>query len=581
MADYDGSAATRAAGPISDNTVHVAPPVPGRSEHLALRALQVGAVAVVLAAVTWKQFELDRFYVPKELVLHITAVIAGLAGMRSIRRLPFTKTDVLLTAFVAAGAVSAIFATNGWIALRALAASASGVVIFRTARALRREGLAPRLLGAIAVAVVAGAATALLQTYGVETDFFSLNRAPGGTLGNRNSIAHMSAFGLPVILLMALRATHWTRWLVAGIGATLVAATLVLTRSRAGFLACGAVLFVLLAALILSPALRGHARTWLRVSLLVVLAGAGILGATFVPNSLNWRSDNPYLESLTGVANYREGSGRGRLVQYRQSLAMAVRNPVLGVGPGNWPVEYPDYAANGDPSLDGRSPGMTSNPWPSSDWIAFTSERGFAAVLLLMVALAGIGLRAMRQITRSPEPYEALGATALLASLVAAVVAGMFDAVLLLALPALLVFATLGALMPLDNIPREAEPLRPSSGSAVPDDGTSLPMRAAGPIEARGSVIGTAALIVLVFLAGVGALRSAAQLTAMGVYANTSSVAWLARASFIDPGGYELHVRLARRGSGLDRADRCEHALAARDLFPNAREARNLSDGCD
>jgi hypothetical protein len=66
----------------------------------------------------------------------------------------------------------------------------------------------------------------------------------------------------------------------------------------------------------------------------------------------------------------------------------------------------------------------------------------------------------------------------------------------------------------------------------------------------------------------------------MGIYANSSSTAWLSRAALIDPGGYRAHIRLARSGSGLNRQDRCAHARAARDLYPNAREARNLSDGC-
>ena len=507
----------------------------------------------MLVAVTWKEFELDRFYVPKELVLHVTALVAGLFAIGAIRRLGFTLVDLLLVSFVLAAAVSAAFATNGWLAVRAVAASASGVAIFLTARALRQEGLATPLLGAIAVAVVAGVCTSLLQTYGVETDFFSINRAPGGTLGNRNSIAHMAAFGLPIVLFMALRARHWTSWLVGGIGATLVATTLVLTRSRAGFLACGAVLVVLAAALIISPALRQHGRTWIRLVVMVALACGGIVAATFTPNALNWRSDNPYLESLAGVANYREGSGRGRLVQYRQSLRMAATYPVLGVGPGNWSVEYPDYAAAADPSLDRSEPGMTSNPWPSSDWVAFVSERGFPAALLLAFAFIGICARAMRRLVGVGDADEALGAAALLAMLLATTVAGMFDAVLLLALPTLLVFAALGALLPPAN---GAEP-------------------------GRFALAGGMAAVALVFLAAVGVFRSTAQLTGMAVYANTTSTAWLTRASLIDPGSYELHIRLARRGSGLGRDARCAHATAARDLFPNAREARNLSTGCE
>ena len=44
------------------------------------------------------------------------------------------------------------------------------------------------------------------------------------------------------------------------------------------------------------------------------------------------------------------------------------------------------YAARRDPSLDNSRGGMTANPWPSSDWVAYASERGPAAALLLLAA---------------------------------------------------------------------------------------------------------------------------------------------------------------------------------------------------
>src|SRR5690606_34693018 len=111
-----------------------------------------------------------------------------------------------------------------------------------------------------------------------------------------------------------------------------------------------------------------------------------------------------------------------------------------------WAVHYADYATGGDPSMSGRTPGTTANPWPSSDWVAFVAERGVPATLLLVLAFAGIAVRAMHRLFNTNEPEEAMRAAALLAMLLATVVAGMFDAVLLLALPALLVFAIAGAL---------------------------------------------------------------------------------------------------------------------------------------
>ena len=59
------------------------------------------------------------------------------------------------------------------------------------------------------------------------------------------------------------------------------------------------------------------------------------------------------LESIQNVASYDEGSGRGRLVQYERSLRMAAAHPLFGVGPGNWPVVYPKFAADNDPSMNG------------------------------------------------------------------------------------------------------------------------------------------------------------------------------------------------------------------------------------
>ena len=35
-----------------------------------------------------------------------------------------------------------------------------------------------------------------------------------------------------------------------------------------------------------------------------------------------------------------------------QRLRMAADHPLLGVGPGNWPVEYPRYTFSGDPAFD-------------------------------------------------------------------------------------------------------------------------------------------------------------------------------------------------------------------------------------
>lgn len=530
----------------------VTPHGPTRAERAALRAVQAGAVLAVLVAATYKTFELDRFYVPKELVLHLTALVAGLLCVGAARRAAVTWVDVLLLAFLALGAASAALATNPWWAARALGVAISGVVLFWVGRVLRQAGLGRPLLVALAVAAVLTAVTALAQTYGVRTDFFSLNRAPGGTLGNRNSIAHVAAFGLPLVLLSGLRAWRTLGFLFSAVGLAALAAALFLTRSRAAWLALVVVILVLAVGWFASRPVRRDRRAWLRMFALLSLGAGGVAAAFALPNTLRWASDSPYLETARGVVNYEEGSGRGRLIQYRNTLRMALDHPLLGVGPGNWPVVYPEYAQRRDPSLSRDEPGTTSNPWPSSDWVAFVATYGLPAFALLVLALLGIAAGGWRRLRTARDAEEGFGALALLAMLAGVAVVGAFDASLLLAWPTLIVWTAMGALWS----PELARPL-----------GVAPPARAA-------------ALLLLALLAGASALRTAGQLAAMAIYAEGAGRERLELAARLDPGNYRVRTRLARE-YGRRSPRRCEHALAARALLPNAEGARSLARRCD
>jgi O-antigen ligase len=505
-------------------------------------------VAAALVVSTHTMFDLDRFFVPKELVLHLTAVLAGLLALRALFRTAFNRIDWLLAGYLLLGMLSAALATNRWLALRAVTLSASGLVLFWVARGLRDAGLARPLLSALALAVVVAAATSLLQTYGVETLFFSQNRAPGGTLGNRNFVAHAAAFGVPLLFFSALGAAHRRARLLGTIGVMMVTAVLVITRSRAAWLAFAVVLLVLLLGVILAPALRRDGQTWRRLLSTAALTAVGVAAALAIPNTLHWRSDNPYLESMRRVADYQGGSGHGRLVQYRQSLLIAIRHPLFGVGPGNWPVEYPARAARNDPSMNDSEPGMTSNPWPSSDWVAWLVERGAPAVVLLALAFLAIARGGLRQLFKAADAEQALCAVALLGTVAAALMAGLFDAVLLLAFPALIVWTAAGAL----SVDHEIG--APATHPLVP----------------------RLIVVAVIAVAGVGVLRSTRQLQAMQLAATRSDRASLTRAVLLDPGAYRIQLRLARMGG----RGRCEHARAARALFPHAVAAIDATRGC-
>jgi O-antigen ligase len=539
--------------PQTDRTrPDVATPASSLFERAALVVLQVGAIAVVLAAVVYKQFELDRFFVPKELVLHAVATGAALCCLARARSLRISRVDQLLGVFLALGMISALFATNWWAAGRAVALSLSGATCFWSARVVARAGFARGLIAALALAGVVGAITALLQTYGLRIDAFSLNRAPGGTFGNRNFMAHLCVIVFPALLLCTLRAgsPRIFGWWAAAMA--MVAGALVLSRSRAAWLALIACAVVMLAfAYFAVRRARGFIR-WRRLPLLAVIAAAGGGLSLVIPNTLNWKSDSPYLETAKSVVNYREGSGRGRLVQYKNSARMSLHHPVFGVGPGNWSVVYPKFASPGDPSL--ASDGMTANPWPSSDWMTFLSERGVAAFALLALAMVALLVEAVRALRTEEDPEHALSAWALLGTVAVLLVVSTFDAVLLLPAPALIAWGLLGALSP--------------------------PSRARTTIELPTSRR-VAAMLLVAILGGLAIARSSTQLAAMEVFESNTRASRVERAAELDPGSYRIHLRLAesyaKRGSCTNVRI---HASAARALFPNAGAPKRLLANC-
>jgi O-antigen ligase len=334
------------------------------------------------------------------------------------------------------------------------------------------------------------------------------------------------------------------RWLIpALIGIVILATAVVLTRSRAAWL--GGVGGLATAALTLIVARWGgvHRSRWRLVAVAVALALA-TAGAVLLPNQLDWTTDSPYAQTLSRLTAYGEGSGRGRLIQYRNSLELAKEDPVLGVGPGNWFVHYPRVATDGDPSFAGHQ-SIPTNPWPSSDWVAFLTERGLlGALLLLATGLSAAGRVLAR--ARTPQSDDAYAAAAVVGLMATAVITGMFDAVLLLAAPSYLVWSITGLMLP---EPKRAIPWMPGPG-------------------ARGLAKAGAALLLLVTIA-----EASAHTVAIASTAESRNRQTLTRAARLAPGEHRVQLLLAERGD-------CRAAERVGRLMPHHAHAQRLAKGC-
>lgn len=409
--------------------------------------LITGALLAVLAAVPYNKFDLARFTAPKELVVSLFWFLLAFAGLRRAERLALDRADLLVLLYLLLTCASALFARNYWLAASAVSVTFAGAAAFWAARRAAKDGFADAVIAGVAAAAVMSAAASLAQAYGLQCDLFSPYRIPGGTMGNRNFMAHLAAICAPALVLAAARARSRSGTFAGALGLALVAAALVLSRTRAAWLGIGAGTAVLAYGVWYA---RGRLSGLVAARRAVLLGAAvcfGVLAALFVPNKLEWKSDSPYLDTVTGIANYQTGSGHGRLVQYRRTLRMAAAHPLLGTGPGSWQFVYPEFSEYFDPSMD-YSTGLPMNPWPSSDWLAILSERGLMAFIIFSLLLLTLLRGAWRNLSLAAEADGCFRAIALAATIAVAVVVGCFDAVLMMPAPSFIMWAALGALTP-------------------------------------------------------------------------------------------------------------------------------------
>jgi hypothetical protein len=504
--------------------------------------LVLGAFGVVLAGVESRVFDLERHQLPKALVLHLTALALLVSGSIGRRPRAWSAVEVLVVGFVVLGIPSTALATNRWLALGSWGLGFSGAVVLLGAGSILDERWRSRALGWILAAVVLGAALGVAQAYGWDAAWLARGRAPGGTFGNRNFLAHVSAIAAPPLLVIGLAPGPTRRRTLALLGLGVVLLAVVLTRSRAGWLGAGLALALAGAGVLRVRGVDGQRRL-AGTGRALLVGSVAVAAAVGLPNALEWRDESPYVGTLTRLTDFRAGSGRGRLIQYRNSLELVQRHPVLGVGPGNWFVHYPTVTEAGDPAYGGHL-SIPTNPWPSSDWVATTTERGLPGALLLLAA--GFVALATSLYRTGLGGDAGLRGAAAAGVVVAAAVTGLFDAVLLLPTPALVVAALLGLLLP--RRPR----------SAVGERGARA---------RRAALVATAGTAVLV--TGFTAVHTLAVRTT----ADSMDSAVLERAARRAPWDHRLRLMLAERGQ-------CDDARAAAALMPFHTRPRELLRDC-
>ena len=235
-------------------------------------------------------------------------------------------------------------------------------------------------------------------------------RGPGGLLANRNHAAQLLALLTPFVASNSFVDAKFG-FRKAALNAAILALTLaaiLTTRCRSAWIA--------LAVWIVASCLK-NARflKWRLCVRAAAIAAASLAIAGVCSRRIAWHSDRPLRDTISSLTDSTEGSGHARLVQNLTLGRMILSRPLLGFGPGNWAVRYPEYAPANDPTIEPTLHAPVDR-LPGNSWLTIMAERGIPAAVLLAGLLAAWFTRAWAR-----DRYQTWGAILIF------VVIGLFD----------------------------------------------------------------------------------------------------------------------------------------------------------
>jgi O-antigen ligase len=372
------------------------------------------------------------FLVPKFAALELTASLAWGAFM--LRRAttdgprwsPGISLGVLLVlatsvvAWVATsdgphGAPYAVAALARWGALFGLACGSSVIADVPEARR--------QMLGVLTLAASVVSLVGLLQHIGAMPLGIPVISLPGSTFGNRNAAADAMAMSMPLSLGIAEATHRRDARATMYVGLLLQLLYLAVTRARGAWLgaACGA-----------SATLWLSRPRWSRTSLSIALAAVLVAAlVASVPVRFNPHDAGDY-KRYSGVFElFHDGLDahstalRTRIGLWRRTLSMVRDHPLFGVGPGNWPVEFPLYAEP-DAAREGVLSATLAPRQAHNDTLERAAETGVPGLLALGLLGAGVAVAARRRLRTNDDDVRDMtaGATGGLVALVTLSIAG-------------------------------------------------------------------------------------------------------------------------------------------------------------
>lgn len=197
-------------------------------------------------------------------------------------------------------------------------------------------------------------------------------------LGDGNDFSLSLCMLFPLVMIVSQNVQRFWLKLLCGLSTVIVLMAIVASQSRGATLGMAAVLIFI------------WIKSRRKVASLFVMVIAGLCMLAYAPPE--------YFNRMNTISSYQEeGSAIGRLNAWSSGINMAIHNPLLGVGSGNFPIAYGSVYASAENHKEYKT--------AHSSYFLVLGELGFTGLAVLLTLVAGN----MRQNVKLAKFIEVLG----------------------------------------------------------------------------------------------------------------------------------------------------------------------------
>ncbi len=254
------------------------------------------------------------------------------------------------------------------------------------------------------VVVVLGGSACLAAALGLFNFLTGAQTRASGPIGEANDFAYLLASVLPLVVYLALQSDGGRRRLWWA-GVALLGLTTAATLSRGALVGLGA---LVVWALLTRRVRLGGALTGLAVTV-ALLVGAVALYGPLINERLTLKGD-------VAAANVAS-----RKALWSAAVNMGADHPLLGVGPGRFGIESPNYVTDDPVNLQ--------RPFAHNSYLEIFAETGFPGLIAFLAMLLtswSLAVRGRRRALAAGDRRMATLASAIQGGLVVAVTAANF-----------------------------------------------------------------------------------------------------------------------------------------------------------